>query len=328
MIKFNESLDGISNYITSETPVYLAKAFQAPENALKEFYQLLFNPLNGSHKSFTSGHTLVKVMNHTQMLHPNIYAHQFHGDQGYYRDTHAIKKAIEQKCSIVFDEYYRYSKTAKELTKLIQAYFNCNSGCNAYLSQQGGIAFPIHRDTHHVLVFSIAGKKKWTVYNTKQQSRLAYAKEPGEESDEIIKSSGHIMEQICEPGSLLYIPIGQYHSVENLSNNALHLTVSMSFKPQISVLNTIYNALYDTQYNHCFSEKTRAFLNSTNFTFNKKTDPKAVTTILQGIQLATKELIKQPEFMDKLNTKKQNKHLLAFSEISDEIIQEMVDCSK
>ena len=173
---------------------------------------------------------LVEVWNSTDQVNAAAWTHSIPTDAALYRDVQSLKKCMELKCSIVFDQYFKYSMMAKQLIALVHEVFNCGGGCNAYLSQKGGKAFPIHRDGHHVLIFALSGQKRWKVYNHKQNAYYAQMKVPDETTDDEIRASGLALDIVMNPGDILYIPIGQFHEVENLSNHALHLTVSMVYK--------------------------------------------------------------------------------------------------
>ncbi len=224
MLRFNESLLTLLKPHIFNSPVHHVSAFEHDESYLKEFLSILFDPLKGAENN------LVEVWNSAEQVNSAAWTHSIPTDATLYRDVRSIKKCMDLKCSIVFDQYFKYSMMAKQLIALIHETLNCGGGCNAYLSQKGGKAFPIHRDGHHVLIFALSGQKRWKVYNHKQNAYYAQMKVPDETTDDEIRASGLALDIIMNPGDILYIPIGQFHEVENLSNHSLHLTASMVYK--------------------------------------------------------------------------------------------------
>ncbi len=315
MFNFNIENFKSSHYLNS--PVIFRQGFIPNTSSLKEFYKIILNPLNGSHES------LVSVLSGTQKVNPSVWSHTFPNDQGQYRDISALRTAIELKSSIVFDEYYRYSQEAKELVVFIQEQFNCFSSCNAYLSQKGGVAFPIHRDGHHVLIFALSGKKKWTVYNEKQDMYQAYNKIESTLTDKEIISSGFFLNEIMEAGDILYIPIGQFHSVENLTDNALHLTVSLHIKPLFTVLEDILLKIYSPESN--FPIEVKDILNQINPIYQHPI-PISNNEMLQHINIlfdAIKQIVTTDDFIAHQNNIQKNKHLKICVSPTEELIEEM-----
>lgn len=311
-------------------PALIRRGFQPVETSLKEFYKILLNPLNGAHKSFGENRSLVKLMNSTNPIDPSVWTHNFTGDEGLYRDISAIKKAIELKTSVIFDEYYRYSDDAKDLVVFIQEQFNCISGCNAYLSQKDGMAFPIHRDSHHVLIFALSGTKRWKVYNEKQDMNQAYNKiEKPIENEDILKS-GIYLDEIMNPGDILYIPIGQYHSVENLSSNSLHLTISLSFRPLFSLLEDILMAIYLPSHESNFSLNTKAILNQIHPVYHNDASigKQEILEALSQLYVAMQEIVTKDDFIATQNKVQKNNHLQIFVTPSDELTEELASCSE
>lgn len=269
-------------------------------------------------------------MSGAQPVDPSIWTHSFPGDQGKYRDVAALKKAIDLKCSVIFDEYYRYSLEAKELVAFIQEEFNCTSGCNAYLSQKGGTAFSIHRDCHHVLVFALTGEKRWRVYNKIQSMNQAYNRIPSSLTEEEIVASGLYYDVVMKPGDILYIPIGQFHSVENLSNNALHLTISMSFKPLFEIIEDLLSNMYDVKNQSELTENAVKILNELHpiYYHEKALKTEHLVAGLKQIFELLQEIASQDTFVESQNVIKRNKHLEIFRTPTDQYIEELITCSE
>lgn len=310
-------------------PLFIKQGIESRVDSLKEFYEILFTPQLDASRSQTALHpSLVKVQNSTKAVSPEIWCHKFENDV-YYRDIAALKKAIELKCSVIFDQYYRYSQQAKELVAFIQKQFNCISGCNAYLSQKGGVAFSIHRDAHHALIFSLSGKKRWKVFNKTQDMLFSYHEVPSNLTDEEIVEDGLYCDVLMCPGDVLYIPIGQFHSVENLTDNALHLTVSMAFRPALSILEDTIKALYTSE-SLLFSASAKKIINSIHpiHALMGPIDKEILLEQIVNIFDVIKEIIGQDIFIESQNQIYTNDLLKVCHTPTQEFIEELLSYAK
>lgn len=330
MISLNCDLLEFKETILFKKPAIIRQAFSPSTKNIEEFYRILLNPVAGAHGSGDFHHSLIKILHQTQPVDPNVWSHRFSGDAGYYRDINALKKAIQLKCSVVFDQYYRYSIQAKQLVAFIQEFFNCKSGCNAYLSQKDGAAFPVHCDAHHVLVFSLHGAKRWKVYNTIQEMYQAYNDLDAPYSREDIENSGLLINEILYPGDILYIPIGQFHAVENLENNSLHWAISMSYKPLYTMLDDVLLTILSSSSPLDFSDKVKEILNEVH-PFCLANHPLSLGDMriaANKFKTLFDEIFQDENFLKMQNQPDRNKHLDMLVEPSQELIQELIECSK
>ncbi len=305
-------------------PFFIKKAFEPAPSYLQEFYKILFNPAYGAHGS------LIQIRNQGTTIDPDVWSHTFPRDDGCYRDVAAIRKAIALKSSIIFDQYYRYSEEVKELVVFMQEQFNCASGCNAYLSQSGGAAFSAHRDCHHVLIFALSGKKRWRVYNAKQEMYQAYHGIDAALTHQEILDSGLCCDEVMQPGDLLYIPIGQFHAVENLSDNAFHLTLSMSFKPLFSMLEDILKKIYTPSQESNFSIEIKALLNEIHpaHGYDESIKEKEMLSSICRLSEMVEGIASRSDFLAGQSKIKKNDYLKVLTSPTDELIEEMLLCSQ
>lgn len=323
MISFLLDITKVRKDLLKQTSSFYESAFEPPNNALREFYLLLFNPAHGAHKTFGEDRSLVKIFNQGNPVHPSHWAHQFEGDEGYYRDTSAILKAISLKSTVIFDEYYKYSPDVKELIIFLQEALNVYCGCNAYLSQAGGKGFNLHRDTHHTLIFAISGKKRWKIYRYKQDDHQAKQRFLDEPTDQEIIESGLCHDVIMNPGDLLYIPIGQYHQVENLESNSFHWTVSASLLSQLSILEEAVKQLYQENVYNKLSDEAKNSLNQLHPMYKKPYGALSASDLsksLKACMIALNEIVTDETFLIHQQGQNRNVALKLFSQPSDELI--------
>lgn len=102
---------------------------------------------------------------------------------------------------------------------------------NAYATPGGAQGFPVHFDTHDVLVLQIAGEKRWSLYRTYAELPIDTGSgrhvvparyQPRMEED------SELLEEVClEAGDLLYLPRGVPHRAVAVDSVSLHLTVGL-----------------------------------------------------------------------------------------------------
>lgn len=97
---------------------------------------------------------------------------------------------------------------------------------NAYVSFGGGGSFGRHWDTHDVFVLQLIGRKHWQVWEP--TFPLPLAQHTSQHADALTRTaptSRLVIDQVLEPGDLLYLPRGWWHQVTPLAEGSLHLSV-------------------------------------------------------------------------------------------------------
>ena len=106
------------------------------------------------------------------------------------------------------------SALESELGILVQA--------NLYLTPRGAQGFPVHYDSHDVIVVQCEGRKRWRLYDAplplpmRGERFVAGETPPGPVREELV----------LEPGDALYVPRGLMHDAEaDDDGHSLHVTV-------------------------------------------------------------------------------------------------------
>jgi len=97
---------------------------------------------------------------------------------------------------------------------------------NLYVSSAGRAGFPRHDDTHDVLVWHLAGRKRWTVH-TPPGPGVA---RPGAEAvrpSEGARPAGAAQSWTLAPGDLFYVPQGWPHEAMAETDGCLHLSFAL-----------------------------------------------------------------------------------------------------
>lgn len=103
---------------------------------------------------------------------------------------------------------------------------------NLYLTPALSQGFDLHYDTHDVFVLQVHGRKNWSVRASPILSPL-----PGQTYDHCELDAGEeLLGCTLNPGDLLYIPRGFYHSATSCEDVSLHITLGALTKTWADVL--------------------------------------------------------------------------------------------
>ncbi|BBN05819.1 protein-L-histidine (3S)-3-hydroxylase / [histone H3]-trimethyl-L-lysine4/36 demethylase [Marchantia polymorpha subsp. ruderalis] len=120
----------------------------------------------------------------------------------------------------------RWSNSLFLLLSAFERYWHCVAGCNAYLTPAKSQGFSPHYDDIEAFVLQTEGKKRWRCYRPRSlDDVLPRFSSPDFSQDDI---GDPILDEILEPGDLLYMPRGTIHQAEATSDtHSLHITVSV-----------------------------------------------------------------------------------------------------
>ncbi|KAL2634862.1 hypothetical protein R1flu_006341 [Riccia fluitans] len=120
----------------------------------------------------------------------------------------------------------RWSNSLFLLLSAFERYWHCVAGCNAYLTPAKSQGFSPHFDDIEAFVLQTEGRKRWRCYKPRSlDDVLPKFSSPDFSQDEIGEP---ILDEILEPGDLLYMPRGTIHQAEATSDtHSLHITVSV-----------------------------------------------------------------------------------------------------
>ena len=144
-------------------------------------------------------------------------------------------KAFNQGDSIRFMAVQASWPPVAKLSGALSETFNAKVNVNFYLTPEGSQAFPVHIDTHDVIVLQVAGAKNWFVYETDdyrlplntlgihQDDMAEQYKSPLDE-DEVTLWREFVLEQ----GDFLFMPRGVPHKAVAVPGEpSLHLTIGI-----------------------------------------------------------------------------------------------------
>jgi ribosomal protein L16 Arg81 hydroxylase len=118
------------------------------------------------------------------------------------------------------------------LAAVLSEAFSASVNINFYLTPPNSQGFPIHIDTHEVLVLQIEGHKEWHLYEAKYQLPVETLIHMGDMKAKIkspLKEDEVNLREVIrmQQGDLLYIPRGVPHKAVSAEGASLHLTVGI-----------------------------------------------------------------------------------------------------
>lgn len=129
-------------------------------------------------------------------------------------------------CSIRLLNPQTYLPTIYAMNSSLQEIFHCMVGSNVYLTPPNSQGFAPHYDDIEAFVLQIEGRKRWKLYNPRNQSeQLPRYSSENFKQNEIGKP---ILEKVLMPGDMLYFPRGTIHQAfTEPGYNSLHITLSV-----------------------------------------------------------------------------------------------------
>lgn len=139
-------------------------------------------------------------------------------------DTPRAIKRFGSGASIVLNHLDDWSPRVRDLCVRLGAELGLLVQANLYLTPGGAQGFPIHYDSHDVVIVQCEGRKNWRLYDSPLGLPMA-----GERFDRELTRPGPLSLSIeTAPGDALYIPRGMMHEALAVNGEtSLHVTVGL-----------------------------------------------------------------------------------------------------
>ncbi|HVE97876.1 MAG TPA: cupin domain-containing protein [Mycobacteriales bacterium] len=99
---------------------------------------------------------------------------------------------------------------------------------NAYISPPASRGFAAHYDVHDVFVLQVAGRKRWLVHEPVLADPLPSQPWQQRRADVGARAAEPpLLDEVLEPGDVLYLPRGYLHAADALGEVSMHLTVGV-----------------------------------------------------------------------------------------------------
>lgn len=135
-------------------------------------------------------------------------------------------------CSLRLLRPQQHSDSLWSLCSLLESYFQCMVGSNAYLTPSGTQGFAPHFDDIDAFVVQIHGSKRWRVYKPAMGGfdELPRTSSVDFTADDM-KDKALALDVTLNPGDVLYMPRGAIHEARAVEDApSLHITLSVHQK--------------------------------------------------------------------------------------------------
>jgi ribosomal protein L16 Arg81 hydroxylase len=129
---------------------------------------------------------------------------------------------LRRGATLSFDAIDELHAPLTRLGESFEAFFRGGTKINIYAGWRALHGLDLHRDNQEIFILQLDGRKRWLLYGFSvdgvDQRELRTGSVP---------PPGALLDQILQPGDLLYIPRGCYHVAVPMNEPVLHLTVGV-----------------------------------------------------------------------------------------------------
>jgi ribosomal protein L16 Arg81 hydroxylase len=133
-----------------------------------------------------------------------------------------VTDLLRRGATLSFDAIDEVHEPLTRLAESFEAFFHGGTKINIYAGWRALHGLDLHRDNQEIFILQLDGRKRWLIYGFSidgiDRSELRSGSVP---------PAGALLDQIVEPGDLLYIPRGCYHLAVPMNEPALHLTLGV-----------------------------------------------------------------------------------------------------
>lgn len=108
------------------------------------------------------------------------------------------------------------------LAESFERYFHGGTKINIYAGWRALHGLDLHRDNQEIFILQLDGPKRWLLYGNSIDGI-----DPGELRRNTVPPAGAVLDEVLQPGDLLYIPRGCYHVAIPMDEPVLHLTLGV-----------------------------------------------------------------------------------------------------
>ncbi len=123
--------------------------------------------------------------------------------------------------SVIVETFERHIPALNALCRNISAHTGERVLVNAFATTGPGGALRTHYDEEDALMLQIEGSKRWQIFGPAVADPVKGMTKPA------APGGAPLLDQVLEPGDLLFVPAGYWHHCENGPGRSLHLVVSL-----------------------------------------------------------------------------------------------------
>jgi ribosomal protein L16 Arg81 hydroxylase len=133
-----------------------------------------------------------------------------------------VTEHLRRGATLSFDAIDEVHEPLARLSESFEAFFRAGTQINIYAAFRAVHGLDLHRDDQEVFILQLDGRKRWLLYGFSVDGV-----DRTELSSGSVPPAGALLDQVLEPGDLLYVPRGCYHLALPMNEPALHLTLGV-----------------------------------------------------------------------------------------------------
>ncbi|SDR99098.1 Ribosomal protein L16 Arg81 hydroxylase, contains JmjC domain [Brevibacterium sandarakinum] len=141
-------------------------------------------------------------------------------------DLHQLSQLVRGGASIIVDGLDRVNERVRDTTTDIMRLTGEVASCNLFVTFDASQAFHSHFDEIDTVIVQLEGTKHWQVHGPSEKDPLP---EFGD-SDPSNCPSEVLLDAVLEPGDVLHVPRGWWHTVRGAGSRSLHVTFAFTRK--------------------------------------------------------------------------------------------------
>jgi ribosomal protein L16 Arg81 hydroxylase len=142
-----------------------------------------------------------------------------------------VTEHLRRGATLSFDAIDELHEPLTRLAESFEAFFRGGTKINIYAGWRALHGLDLHRDNQEIFILQLDGPKRWLLYGLSVDGV-----DPSELRSHSVPPAGAVLDQILQPGDLLYIPRGCYHVAVPMNEPALHLTLGVKNPRGIDVM--------------------------------------------------------------------------------------------
>ncbi len=195
----------------------------------------------------------------------------------------ALTERIRSGATLALSEVDAFHSAVGRLATAVEHRLRERVEVTAYAAWPGAEGFGPHRDDHDVFVLQLSGRKRWRIHGRAQGpvDAVLAADDAGPAED---RPGPEPAELLLEPGQVLYLPRGWWHSTRAEEHPSLHLTLGIWRPTPADLLGWLGAALPDDP--------------ALDVTFLRGQDGGASSGALSRLRTAVDERLRDPATLD------------------------------
>jgi len=129
---------------------------------------------------------------------------------------------LRRGATLSFDAIDELHEPLTQLAESFETFFRGGTKINIYAGWRALHGLDLHRDDQEIFILQLDGRKRWLLYGFSVDGV-----DRSDLSSGSVPPAGAVLDQILEPGDLLYMPRGCYHVAVPMNEPTLHLTLGV-----------------------------------------------------------------------------------------------------